>query len=840
MHNAPQRRQSLANTAAPPHGEGLTAVPSGYPSHTPLETVFMDAVRNTAPQKRPAGPPAATSTTQAKRRQFEGMQPRAAIPSSSTFSPIPTDTATFPLVPSIAATPSNTAALPSPTFLPPRQSNHTIARHTYPLPHPPTVPSSEAPSQRGGQYPSWYTSDYCLKQIEDFWRSGLVSPQPGHDRSRLEVLRGAAARQDWHYLILHQIYCLADYDRDAIEADLRLQPNFDAALHVMSSVLSPNVNLSPPVLQFFSRFPHHLSEIRLQHPIEFGKHKRAFQELVSNMKNFETLRMACINRGSPPLVIEMVRTLSVVSPIFQDMVFTSILRLIWRGPFSNPMTMHFEDQAMRYLHNERSVFERRSVEEQISHWGQDILEWRMDYIKLHEAYKTALNNQPQTRPPPQQNQQSMTVPSSRPEVSSSSRLRPQGHTVQTHGVVPRGLERASRPVPAQRRASVVAAAQSAPQVTALDRARLVPSSGPPPPMQRVPNPARFGLHQAGLRSPILKARSGQSEMCHYVRGFIAGPQRLATAGHQVEKWTLNLDSSLAQSMAQFKAKGAGAADMLLVTSGNTTVRLRCVKIPSTQPVPNEHTWATLDTSWIPYSYFSLNGTPLEQRKKLHHGRDLPIDMTCMLKEGTNVLETSVMADHGDVSHRNYMVAVEILEVMPQATVIQQCINAQRLTAEDVLASIKRKLSGTIDDDELAVVESNLSINMFDPFVASRFCNIPVRSRACLHNNCFDLKTFLETRKYSGDATVPDQWRCPICNVDARPQHLRVDDFIQQVQQELTAQGLSNTRAILVQQDGSWKPKEEVRDPNGVSDHSPSPGPQRATQLGSIEVISLLD
>jgi hypothetical protein len=143
------------------------------------------------------------------------------------------------------------------------------------------------------------------------------------------------------------------------------------------------------------------------------------------------------------------------------------------------------------------------------------------------------------------------------------------------------------------------------------------------------------------------------------------------------------------------------------------------------------------------------------------------------------------------------------------------------------------------------VESNLTINLFDPFSASKICDIPVRSKACLHNDCFDLDTFLDTRRRKGDVSVPDGWRCPICNADARPNHLIVDGFLEEVKKQLDAQNLSNTRAIIVQQDGSWIPKPEVRDPYGVSDRGVSDEPATPSTAPAplpthIEIIDLSD
>jgi hypothetical protein len=276
---------------------------------------------------------------------------------------------------------------------------------------------------------------------------------------------------------------------------------------------------------------------------------------------------------------------------------------------------------------------------------------------------------------------------------------------------------------------------------------------------------------------------------------------------------------------------------------NTKIfRLRCIKWTGTE-LPNEHVWAVADTSWIPYSYFNLNGTALQQRKKLHNGKDLPIDITGLLKAGGNVLEIAVIGKSSDVTHSNYLIAIEAVRVSSQQSIKQNCLEHNRVSVDLVLESIKNKLSGDNNDDEIQMVGSSLTIGLFDPFAQASICNIPVRGKACLHIDCFDLDTFLKTRSRKGDASVPDQWKCPICNADARPHMLIVDGFLEDVKSQLESQGRSRTRQIIVQQDGTWKPKAEVREgvsDRGVSDEASTP--DRAGQSVSVpaQVIDLSD
>lgn len=293
-----------------------------------------------------------------------------------------------------------------------------------------------------------------------------------------------------------------------------------------------------------------------------------------------------------------------------------------------------------------------------------------------------------------------------------------------------------------------------------------------------------------------------------------------------------------KTVAAAVAGSPGQPSHRLVDESSKTFRLRSIKW-TTSARPDDHIWAITDTSWVPYSCFKLNGVLLEQRTKTHHGKDLPIDITSLVKEGQNVLEIMVTTDSSDKSFLNYLVAIEFLGFICHDSVKRKCLGDQFRSTEEIVTGIKSKLSSVgAEDDDIAIVESKLTVNLFDPFSASKICDIPVRSRVCLHNDCFDLETFLLTRRRKGDVCDPDIWRCPICSSNARPNDLITDGFLVDVKKVLDAQGLSQTRSIVVHQDGTWTPKAEVRDPNGVSDDPPTPTARRASV--AAEVIDLSD
>ena len=185
---------------------------------------------------------------------------------------------------------------------------------------------------------------------------------------------------------------------------------------------------------------------------------------------------------------------------------------------------------------------------------------------------------------------------------------------------------------------------------------------------------------------------------------------------------------------------------------------------------------------------------------------MPLDVTPSVKEGENKISIEILLGPEECVKTTYLFAVEILSTAGYPLVRSMVKAAQ---AETVRETIQKRLTQTTDDDDLAVVTENLTVSIICPFTAQVW-KTPARSMHCFHQECFDLDMFISTRKcVTGPGPMNDNWQCPICHADARPQCLVVDRFLEDVRADLMQRNeLEDAKAIQISRDGSWIVKVE--------------------------------
>ncbi|ELR04192.1 hypothetical protein VC83_03099 [Pseudogymnoascus destructans] len=399
----------------------------------------------------------------------------------------------------------------------------------------------------------------------------------------------------------------------------------------------------------------------------------------------------------------------------------------------------------------------------------------------------------------------------------------------------------------------------------VNRVQLIPPQGYTPPYQ-FPQPDRSALHQAHLRSPVLKPIDADeglaaNETAHRyyqaVQSFAVKPTTLLDSPLLTEL-SFAVPKRVFANIAEDKISDLSAPMLREVRQGSLQYRVCCSRMnKDAQMEPSD--FVVADTNWPPTIFMEMNDSVIEIRRKSHYGKDRPVDITPhVLERGAtkkNTLRVSVPRPPKTNNDILYSIAIEVIEVFRHQQIVDMCLQEQRVTAKEMIEDIRAKLSNSnIDeDDDVALVSANLTIDLADPFT-SRIFTIPVRGVRCRHRECFDLETFLISRstKPQEVACLPDVWKCPLCGGDASPRALRVDDFLVSVREKLERDGELDVKAILVTEDGAWTvkpealPAERRKSKGGAGsvprDESERSSPASQSRQGSraVEVIEVDD
>ncbi|KAJ9646509.1 hypothetical protein H2199_002558 [Coniosporium tulheliwenetii] len=771
----------------------------------------------------------------------------------------------------------------------------------------PAVPHSHL-SQSGASSSSSAancSSISCLRSIQAYLTSigGLQALNP-IEQSRMQLLEEAANIQDRSYLTLHQLMCVSSINVVLLPSELLSMPrqHLTTAMKLIEQVLCPNYNLGRNTLQWFASFP-----VSISKPVWSDMYQseiRKFMAFVNRAgQRWQSFQDYYQQAFYPPLAHEIAEQLAIDSPVLQKVVFLAVLRQIW-GNESSPWVSLAED-AFR---EDQQRYQLRKSHGNATSWAEHS-QVRRRYLELLARHKETVraayavppmgtpNLQGAMQPPASRIPANINVAHVRSqsmESPPSTHIRSQTGQMQGSGQILQNLRTASVAVPmlpsqqftypvqpiiqqhqqgsiqqSVQPARLIQPVPSSPQTRQLVPSHrhaaqaavswqpfvsrpLLPTTGEPRPQPTHPDSAVSALHQAHLRSPILRPKQGDWEannpLYQYVKSF-AMPPRPVVPSQPIQSWSFTVATEDFSLIPRDVLSRDGSPPSRIIGEDSVTYRLRCSKI--SDQVQGESTWVISDNTMPSYFYPQINGKPLQIRRKLQHGKDLPIDVTPYIRAGHNLLAVFVNRTADEPSPTAYAFAVEAIGLKSHDNIKQDCLTSRLIPSEQSLASIKASLCDTPDDDgDIVVVSSTLSINLFDPFSASKIFDIPVRGQSCLHRDCFDLETFLETRKRSqpGWPSAVDEWRCPLCKADVRPQSLVVDGFLVDVRAKLADQGLLNTRSIIVEADGSWRPKPEKaargsvgpesRDGTPAAEGPAISGPQVPTK--EIGVISLDD
>jgi len=348
----------------------------------------------------------------------------------------------------------------------------------------------------------------------------------------------------------------------------------------------------------------------------------------------------------------------------------------------------------------------------------------------------------------------------------------------------------------------------------------------------------MSLHQAHVRSPkrVMKNMAGPERYYQAAKSFPVGPTLLAP-NSSIHQFSFVVTEEQYAATSRSAKKNGNLLPVIEHFNGSLRWRIRCCKAPTEDKPLTEEQWSALDMNWPPNIYMKFNGRPLDIRRQSHNGKDLAIELTDMISLETNVLQVVLPDLKRDTSNTRFL-AVEMLETLSHSNVVAMVRESGLVPEDETLEIIKKRLGGSAEDDEVSVLDPELSIGLADPFSAVIF-KIPVRGAECTHMECFDLENWLDTRpskptvkchhQYiqcdcvtSPEPSNPDKWRCPICLQDARPYSLRIDGFLLNVRSQLEKQDKLHTKSLKVNADGRWEVVLEEIDDSANSDDDSGP------------------
>ncbi|KAL8762770.1 MAG: hypothetical protein Q9184_001310 [Pyrenodesmia sp. 2 TL-2023] len=340
---------------------------------------------------------------------------------------------------------------------------------------------------------------------------------------------------------------------------------------------------------------------------------------------------------------------------------------------------------------------------------------------------------------------------------------------------------------------------------------LLPPSGQTLLSTAQPSPAATAIHQYDARSPVLTAMD-YSDLCKsdikYFRctyGVTILGDRLKLGSRQHVEWRFPIDEAMAELLSGTSEPQNGCLPVRRVEVGSVFCQLRCVDANKLVGAIEESDWFVARHVWPSNVAIMLNGLPLDVRKKLHYGRDLPVDLTARIKKGTNILSVAIIQGPKE-DKTEYAVGVESVRLVDTEA-------AKALTGVLPYVEARQRILQRLqnEDPEVQVVDAFITLNLTDPH-SSCMWDIPMRGKTCHHDQCFDLDTFLQTRssRRAGQPCEPDQFKCPICDADARPQSLVRDEFLDSLRETLVKMNRLDAKEIIMQQDGSWRIKEEEK------------------------------
>ncbi|KAF2446236.1 E3 SUMO-protein ligase PIAS1 [Karstenula rhodostoma CBS 690.94] len=172
------------------------------------------------------------------------------------------------------------------------------------------------------------------------------------------------------------------------------------------------------------------------------------------------------------------------------------------------------------------------------------------------------------------------------------------------------------------------------------------------------------------------------------------------------------------------------------------------------------------------------------------GSTRPVDITDLLRTTPANYRNSIGITYA-LTQKKYNVFIYMVRKHSVEDLVKRIKNRSVITKESVLREMRKKA----EDPDIEVGKTTMSLK--DP-ISTLKINTPCRSTVCTHNRCFDGESFLQLQEQA------PTWTCPICNKIISFEALAVDEYVQDILENVPR----NTDQVNVMPDGQWINEQE--------------------------------
>ncbi|KHJ31093.1 putative miz zinc finger protein [Erysiphe necator] len=169
------------------------------------------------------------------------------------------------------------------------------------------------------------------------------------------------------------------------------------------------------------------------------------------------------------------------------------------------------------------------------------------------------------------------------------------------------------------------------------------------------------------------------------------------------------------------------------------------------------------------------------------GSTRPVDITDNLRYQPPNYVNNIEMTYA-MTNKKYYLMVFVTKIVTVPSLVQKLLDDQKLITEK---SVLSEMVNKSRDAEIVATASVLSLKC--PLSTMRI-DLPCRSFACRHMQCFDATSYLQLQEQG------PTWSCPICNSPAPYESLAIDEYVQNILKGTPR----HVEQVTIEPDGKWE------------------------------------